>query len=146
MIVSQPVRRNAPATGGEERNRHVVLELPERRFSSKIPNDGRISPFEGAREFSPVKDQFCVKPSLLLSLWGQDTFTIIIKVSSGLEGLQPGEALLGPQESVTFDVAVSGSACGHDMARNAAEHDAAIISAYAFSPLPDPAEIPGTCR
>src|SRR6185436_17941890 len=96
MIVSQPVRRNAPATGGEERNRHVVLELPERRFSSKIPNDGSTSPFEGSREFSPVKDQFCLKPSLLLSLWGQDTFTIIIKVSSGLEGLQPGEALLGP--------------------------------------------------
>jgi hypothetical protein len=30
------------------------------------------------------------------------------------------------------------------MARNAAEHDAAIISAYAFSPPSNPAENPGT--
>jgi len=32
---------------GEERNRHVVLELPGSRFSSKIPGGGRISLCDG---------------------------------------------------------------------------------------------------
>jgi hypothetical protein len=50
---------------------------------------------EEALEFSPVKDQFCPEPNLLLSLGGQDTFTIIIKVSSGLEGPAAGRSALG---------------------------------------------------
>ncbi len=52
--------------------------------------------------------------------------------------LQPGEALLGPQESATFGVAVSGSAYGHGAAQNVAKPGATIITTYPISAA-DPA-------
>jgi hypothetical protein len=53
---------------------------------------------------------------------------------------------LDPQESATLDVAVSGGACGHEMARNAAEHVAATIAVCRFAALLDPVKSSGTRR
>ncbi|MBO1903545.1 hypothetical protein J4G37_01330 [Microvirga sp. 3-52] len=53
---------------------------------------------------------------------------------------------MGPQESATLDVAVSGGAYGHDMARNAVEHGTAMISIYFTSAASGPARSPGECR
>jgi hypothetical protein len=82
MALSQPAQRDEPATIGDKRSRQVVLELSRGEFSSKNLIEMPVSPGEASCGFGPAEDQSCGDAGQLLSLWGQDTFTITTEESS----------------------------------------------------------------
>jgi hypothetical protein len=76
MEYSQTAQMNGPATIGEKRNRHVVLELANGTSVQKLLIGLLVAPLEAPCGPSPVKGQFCTDAKQLLSLWGHVTFTI----------------------------------------------------------------------